>query len=114
MQLISVQPDSPLHGLEGLKHMAVGDRAGDLRSRRWPTSTRASPPKRRTSWCAGSRARKDCSSARRAARRWPRPSTSPTRSSEGVIVAIFPDGGDRYLSDHLWDAVEPTATTRHA
>ena len=29
--LVSVQPDSPLHGLEGLKHMDIGDRAGHLR-----------------------------------------------------------------------------------
>ena len=32
IKLISFQPDSPFHGLEGLKHMDVGDRAGHLRS----------------------------------------------------------------------------------
>ena len=23
--------------------------------------------------------------------------------SSGVVVVIFPDGGDRYLSEHFWD-----------
>ena len=32
IRLISVQPDSPLHAIEGLKHMEIGDRARDLRS----------------------------------------------------------------------------------
>ena len=31
VKLISVQPDSPLHGLEGLKHMASAIVPGDLR-----------------------------------------------------------------------------------
>ena len=47
-QLVSVQPDSPLHGLEGLKHMATAHRAADLRSvARRPASSR-SPPRTRT------------------------------------------------------------------
>ena len=32
IQAISMQPDSPFHGLEGLKHMATAHRAGHLRS----------------------------------------------------------------------------------
>ena len=31
IQCLSFQPDSPFHGLEGMKHMATCDQAGDLR-----------------------------------------------------------------------------------
>ncbi len=79
--------------------------------RRSPTSTRAWPPTTRTTL------------ARRLAREeglFVGPSSGAALAAaldvaddleSGVIVAIFPDGGDRYLSDPLWD-VSSRATTR--
>jgi cysteine synthase B len=102
VRLVSVQPDSPLHGLEGLKHMesaivpAIYDRT-----------------------LADIDARVSTDDAHRLARRLARheglfvgPSSAAALSAAlqvaddltaGLIVAIFPDGGDRYLSDPLWD-----------
>jgi len=107
VRLIAVQPDTPLHGLEGLKHMQSAIVPGiydaslaDVDAR---VSTEASHEL-----------------ARRLAREeglFVGPSSGAALAAalevadtlrEGLIVAIFPDGGDRYLSDHLWDAVEPT------
>jgi S-sulfo-L-cysteine synthase (O-acetyl-L-serine-dependent) len=101
--LVSVQPDSPLHGLEGLKHMAS-----------------ALVPSIYDPTLADIDARVGTDQAHALARRMAReeglfvgPSSGAALAAAiqvgstltaGVIVAIFPDGGDRYLSDALWDA----------
>ena len=70
VQLVSVQPESALHGLEGLKHMAssivppIYDPAS-------PIATNACRPKRPTPSSAGWRDTKGCSLVRRAERRSP-------------------------------------------
>ena len=48
IRLISVQPDSPMHGVEGLEAHGDGDQAGHLRSTGWPTRTSGSRPSRPT------------------------------------------------------------------
>lgn len=82
IRLISVQPDSPLHGVEGLKHMETAIRPGIYDEtfrmktcgsrRRSPSSSRVASP-----------ARKGSSSACRAARHWPRASRSRRGSAKG-------------------------------
>lgn len=47
VRLISMQPDSPLHGLEGLKHMASAI-VPEFTIRCWPMTTSPSRPKRPT------------------------------------------------------------------
>ena len=47
----------------GLEAHADGDRAGHLRSSRWPTRISGSRPKTPTRWCGGWRAKKGCWSA---------------------------------------------------
>jgi S-sulfo-L-cysteine synthase (O-acetyl-L-serine-dependent) len=108
VKLISVQPDEPLHGLEGLKHMAS-----------------AIVPAIYDPHLADVDARVSTDASHELARRLAReeglfvgPSSGAALAAaldvadtlhDGLIVAIFPDGGDRYLSDHLWDIVEPPA-----
>jgi cysteine synthase B len=101
--LISVQPDSPLHGLEGLKHMGSAI-VPDIYDPKLADVDLGIPT--------------DDAHAltRRLAREegvFVGPSSGAALAGAlqiagdldaGVIVMIFPDGGDRYLSDHVWDA----------
>lgn len=102
VRLISVQPDTPLHGLEGLKHMesaivpAIYDPLladDDVRIDTEDAHTLI----RRLAHEEGLFVGPSSGAALAAAIKVSRELTA------GVIVAIFPDGGDRYLSDSLWE-----------
>lgn len=102
IQLISVQPDSPFHGLEGLKHMATAIVPGiydpTLADADLGISTEeAHQMVRRLAREEGLLVGISSGAAMAAALRVARQLTA------GVIVVIFPDGGDRYLSDRFWD-----------
>jgi cysteine synthase B len=112
IQLVSVQPDSPLHGLEGLKHMAsalvpaiydphLADVALTVATEDALELTRRLA--REQGLLVG-----PSSGAALAA------CLEITQGLErGVVVTVFPDGADRYLSERFWtepaDAVEKTA-----
>lgn len=105
VQLISVQPDTPLHGLEGLKHMASAIVPSiydpGLADRDLPVDTEeAHHLTRRLAHEEGLFVGPSSGAALAAAIR------VAADLSAGVIVVIFPDGGDRYLSDGLWDVPE--------
>jgi S-sulfo-L-cysteine synthase (O-acetyl-L-serine-dependent) len=106
IQRISLQPDSPFHGLEGLKHMATAivpkiyDPA--LADRDIGISTEASYAMVRrlareegllVGISAGSAAVGALQIAHELA----------AKKETGVIVTIFPDSGDKYLSERFWD-----------
>jgi cysteine synthase B len=101
--LISVQPESPLHGLEGLKHMAsalvpsIYDPS--LADRNIMVSTEdAHAMTRRLAREAGLFVGPSSGAALTAA-------IEVARSIDrGLIVTVFPDGGGRYLSEPLWQA----------
>ena len=101
VQLISVQPDSPFHGLEGLKHMASAIVPAiydpELADRDMSVATEISHEFTRQL------ARKEGL--------FVGPSSGAALAAclevadslrHAVIVTVFPDGGDRYLSDPLW------------
>jgi cysteine synthase B len=105
MILLSVQPDSPFHGLEGLKHMesaivpgiydpAVAD--ADLR-----VSTEAAHAMtRRLARDEGLLVGISSGANLAAALQFVR----AERSARGAtVVVIFPDGGERYLSEAFWE-----------
>lgn len=100
--LVSVQPDSPLHGLEGLKHMEsaivprIYDPAlADVDAR--VDTDRAHTLARRLAHEAGLFVGPSSAAALAAA------IDVASDLTAGLIVVIFCDGGDRYLSDSLWD-----------
>jgi cysteine synthase B len=103
VRLISVQPDSPLHGLEGLKHMATAIVPGiydpTLADEDARVDTEAAW--RMLRWLAraeglfvGTSGAAALVVASRVARTLDR----------GLVVTIVPDGGDRYLSDRMLTA----------
>jgi cysteine synthase B len=106
IQLISVQPDSPLHGLEGLKHMAsalipsIYDPS--LADRNLTVTTEdAYAMTRRLARDAGLFVGPSSGAALSAA-------VEVARAiDEGLIVTVFPDGGGRYLSEPFWQPPPP-------
>lgn len=105
IQLISVQPDSPFHGLEGLKHMET-----------------AIVPGIYDEGLADVDARVETEAAYRMVRRMARDeglllgisggaalvavarvAASIPADEQAVIVTILPDSGNRYLSERFWE-----------
>jgi cysteine synthase B len=102
VRLISVQPDSPMHGIEGLKHMGTAIRPGiydegladeDVRI----TTEHAYTYTRRLAAEEGLLVGVSSGAAVAAAL------DVASRIGEGVIVTIFPDSGARYLSERFWE-----------
>jgi cysteine synthase B len=112
VQLISVQPESALHGLEGLKHMAssivppiydpgVADR--DERVSTEDAYRLVRRLARQEGLLVGPSAGASLAACLRIA----------AEVEQAVIVTIFPDRGDRYLSEGFWnggDEVDSTLT----
>ena len=101
IKLISVQPDSPLHGLEGLKHMetaivpgiydpALADEDLGISTEDAFDVTRRLA---REGLFVGISSGANLVGALQVAR----------RASDAVFVIVFPDGGEKYLSERLWD-----------
>jgi len=101
IRLISVQPDSPLHGLEGLKHMETAIVPGiydpTLADQDLGISTEEAfeltRQLARQGLFVGISSGATPAGALQVAR----------TASDAVIVAIFPDGGEKYLSERFWD-----------
>ncbi len=109
IELVAVQPDSPLHGLEGLKHMASAlvPRIFDpsLADRNLSVTTEdAHAMTRRLAREAGLFVGPSSGAALAASIQ------VAGAIDHGLIVTIFPDGGGRYLSESFWEA--PGATLR--
>jgi S-sulfo-L-cysteine synthase (O-acetyl-L-serine-dependent) len=106
IRLISVQPDSPLHAIEGLKHMESAIVPGiydpvladeDLRI----TTELAHALTRRLATEEGLLVGASSGAALAAALH------VAERVRTAVIVTIFPDSGTRYLTESFWDPAMP-------
>ncbi len=102
IQLISMQPDSPYHGLEGMKHMPTAIVPGiydtSLADEELEVTTEDAYEMVRQlarveGWFVGVSAAANIVAALRVAE----------RITAGVIVTILCDGGSRYLSEKFWD-----------
>ena len=110
--LISVQPESPLHGLEGLKHMAsaivpgiydatLADHAAEVATEDAHEMTRRLAREEGLLVGVSSGANLAAAVARAADARRTR--------DHVVMVVVLCDAGDRYLSEHFWDEGEVPA-----
>ncbi len=102
VQIIAVQPDSPFHGLEGLKHMPTAIQPG-IFDPATPDRTIEIPTERayemvgclaREGYFVGISSGAAAAAALQIA----------AELEEGVVVTVFPDAGYKYLSDQkLWE-----------
>ncbi len=103
IQCISFQPDGPFHGLEGMKHMAsalvpavydarLADR--DLACSAEDAHAMCRRLAREEGILAGISSGAAVTVALRVA----------AELDAGLVVAMLPDGGDRYLSEEFWEA----------
>jgi S-sulfo-L-cysteine synthase (O-acetyl-L-serine-dependent) len=102
VKLISMQPDSPFHGLEGLKHMETAIVPGiyepSLADEEIEVGTEEAHAMvkrlaRREGWFVGISSAANVVAAMRVAE----------RIDEGVIVTILADDASKYLSEKFWD-----------
>jgi cysteine synthase B len=101
IQVIAAEPDDPMHGLEGLKHMASSIVPGIYHEsqidRKIPVSTEdAYDMVYALGQVEGVLVGQSSGAAMIAALRVAR------ELREGCVVTVFPDAGDKYLSTNLW------------
>ena len=103
IKVMSFQPDSPFHGLEGLKHMetamvpAIYDSTladADLRVGTEDAYRSVKRLAREAGLMVGISAGAALSATLQVARTLER----------GVIVTVFPDGAEKYLTENFWTA----------
>jgi cysteine synthase B len=102
IRAISVQPDGPLHGIEGLKHMASSIVPGIYDAREADADLRvttedAHAMTRRLAAELGLFGGVSSGAAAVAA------AQVAAAAPGSVVVTIFPDGGARYLSEPFWE-----------
>jgi cysteine synthase B len=106
VQAISVQPDSPFHGLEGLKHMAtsivpaiydptLADRAFEMETE--AAYAMAKRLAREEGLLVGISAAAAVAASVRIARE------EAEAGRSAVIVTVLPDSADKYLSERFWE-----------
>ncbi len=103
IKLISFQPDSPLHGLEGLKHMETAIVPGiydpsladeDMRVSTEDAYTMVRRLAREEGLLVGISGGAAVAGALKVAK----------NARNAVIVTIFPDSADKYMSERFWNA----------
>ena len=108
IRMISVQPDSPFHGLEGLKHMETAIVPGiydpTLADRDLGVSTDDAYAMtrrlaREEGLLAGISSGANLAAALRVLR-------EHRGQQPAVAVVVFPDGGERYLSETFWNETD--------
>lgn len=105
IRAISVQPDEPFHGLEGLKHMATAIvpaiydprlADADLAVRTEDAFAMVRRLAREEGILAGVSSGAALCACLRVAETLP-------PEQKAIVVTVFPDSGDRYLSERFWD-----------
>ncbi len=102
IQVIAVEPETAFHGLEGLKHMASSIVPGIYHEEELDYKVPA--PTEESYNMAKRLAREEglLVGQSSGAAMWGALEVAK-KIKKGVIVVIFPDGGDKYLSTRLWE-----------
>lgn len=110
VRVIEVQPEEALHGLEGMKHMPSSIVPGiwdeGFADERVLVKTEDAYEMTRLLARMGFFAGYSSGAALKAALR------VAARLARGVIVIVFPDSGERYLSTHLWEEGDDLFVTK--
>jgi S-sulfo-L-cysteine synthase (O-acetyl-L-serine-dependent) len=111
VRIVGVEPEDAFHGIEGLKHMASSIVPGIFREReideRIGVSTDAAYDMvQQLATTEGLLVGQSCGAAMLGALR------VAERLKEGIVVMIFPDFGDRYLSTNVWLSLRDPRHTR--
>jgi cysteine synthase B len=102
VRLVAVQPDSPFHGIEGVKHLETAKVPGiwdpSLPDEYMTVATEDAQAAslrlaREEGYLVGTSSGAAMDAALRLAE----------RIREGVVVMVFPDAGDKYLGDRYWE-----------
>jgi cysteine synthase B len=102
VQLVAVQPDSPFHGIEGVKHLETAKvpeiwdaSLADLTMTVSTEDAQAAALRiaREEGYLVGTSSGAALDAALRLAE----------RIRDGVVVMVFPDAGDKYLGDRYWE-----------
>lgn len=110
VKVIEVQPEESLHGIEGVKHMPTSIVPGiyepgfadELVSVKTEDAYEMTRLLARLGFFVGYSAGAALKASLRVA----------ARLESGVIVMVFPDSGERYLSTHLWEEGDDLFVTR--
>lgn len=101
IRIIEVEPDGPMHGIEGLKHMATSIMPGiyepGFADRKISMGTEEAYEAARSLSREGMGVGMSAGAAFAAAKR------VAAELREGLVVAVFCDGAERYLSTELFD-----------
>lgn len=102
IRVVAVEPESPLHGLEGLKHMASSIVPGIYHEEELDEKVPA--PTEPSYEMAKRLAREEglLVGQSSGAAMWGALEVAK-KLKKGLVVVIFPDGGDKYLSTRLWE-----------
>ena len=112
IRCVSFQPDSPFHGLEGLKHMetAIVPKIYDpaVADDDFGVSTEAAHQMvrrlaREEGLLVGISSGAAMAAVLKVAQQIPEAGKGAEGDSRPVIVTIFPDSGDKYLSERFWE-----------
>ncbi len=105
LQIVSVEPDSPFHGLEGLKHMASAIRPGIFEAQVADTALAVRTEEahamalrlaREEGYLVGISSAAAMIGALRVAE------DLAEREQSGTVVTLFPDNAYKYLSEAFW------------
>jgi len=106
VRLISVQPDSPMHGIEGLKHMETAIVPGIYDPALADEDLRV-PTEQAYAWTRELARREGLLVGVSSGAALAAALDVAARVRDAVIVTIFPDSGARYLSERFWEAEGP-------
>lgn len=112
IQVLAVEPDDAFHGLEGLKHMASSIVPGIYHEQELDEKIPVSTENAYDSVYRLGREEGVLVGQSSGAAIWAA-LTVARELEEGVVVTLFPDSGDKYLSTNLWVGWKEFAKRQH-